>query len=422
MNISNNFFYKYYKKTKAKMAIRNFWNPAENMFIIGITWTDWKSTTTNILHKILNDNIWKSCLISTINYKIWEQNFENNTKMTSLDPTNLHWILKAAKDQGCKIAILEVSSHALEQERFYWIDFDMWILTNITPEHLDYHKTMEDYANAKKKLFKQILWNKKKNKCAVLPKDNEYWRKWFEEMSFDREVDYWVLVASSLKVNNITESLDWTDFEYTYLWTNNSIHTNLLWKFNVSNILAAIGWALIMWVSHENIKKSIAQFAPLPWRLEKVVSNWVTYLIDFAHTPNALDVVHQYIQKVKWNWKIITLFWAPWNRDPFKRPKMWEMVSRFADIMIVTDDDPDSENRFDIISDILKWIKNRELGENLYVIPERELAIKMAVDLAKPWDIVLLAWKWHENIQVTNTWKRQWNDRKQLEKMLSEKK
>ena len=188
--------YQRWKKIYADIAriINN--DPAKNMFIIGITWTDGKTTTCNLVHHIIQKNLGKTALISTAVIKIGDEVFPNMYKMTSLDPFKLQHLLQIAKDSWCTYAVLEVASHAIHQHRFEWIDFDMAILTNITPEHLDYHKTMEAYANTKKQLFLQTMKNKKLTKMAVIPKDDDYGRKWLDELYFDKMLSYSINTSS----------------------------------------------------------------------------------------------------------------------------------------------------------------------------------------------------------------------------------
>lgn len=393
------------------------WYPTNWMFVIWVTWTDWKTTTANIIHKLINDNLWKTVLISTVNIKIWDEELFNEAKMTSLDPMQLHKILAFAKERWCDYAVLEVSSHGIDQYRFEWISFDMWILTNITAEHLDYHKTIENYANTKKQLFYGIIKNLKPIKYAVFPKDSDYWRLWNEELSFDKSMDYWIMISSSLKAENVEETLSWTSFVLKYLGKEYPIKIELCWKFNVYNTLAAISCGMLLWIQMDKIINSVSNFGWLPWRLQRLQHNWVTYFVDFAHTPNGLESVLKFLYNVKGNWRIITVFWAPWERDKFKRPQMWKAADKYSDIVILTDDDPAGENRYDIIAWVTKWI-NRKQWDNFYILPEREMALSLAVELASSWDVVFLAWKWHEQVQLTNFWKRKWNDMEMLKQLL----
>lgn len=415
--IRRSVFYKIYKKFRSRYASIVNWNPSWDMFVIWVTWTDWKTTTCNIIHSIVNNNLGKAVLISTSNIKIWEDDIKNDTKMSSLDPLFLHKYLNLAKNSWCKYAILEVTSHWIDQFRFSDIIFDIWVLTNITAEHLDYHKTLENYANTKRKLFESIIRNVKHTKGAVLPKDSEYWRKWSEDLPFDKFLDYWVFTYASVRWIDINEQYNCTEFNLVYLWKQFPVKTLLLWEFNVQNICAAVSVWILMWIWVESIIKTIESFEWVDGRQDFVENGGVKYYIDFAHTPNWLEKVLTFLRKIKWEWRLITVFWAPWNRDKYKRPKMWKIVDTYSDYVIVTDDDPDTEDRYEIVKQIISWI-NRKEWDRFYILPQREHAIDMAVEIAKEWDIVLLAWKGHETVQVTNFWKRKWNDKDYLESVL----
>lgn len=196
---SQSTIYQRWKKVYAKIASMYYGNPSKDMFIIGVTGTDGKTTTCNIIHHILQQNLGKTAMISTATIKIGDQTYPNTYKMTSLDPFQMWRVIQAAKDAGCTYLILEVASHAIHQHRFEGIDFDMAVLTNITPEHLDYHKTMEDYAKTKQKLFYHVMKNKKPTKMAVLPKDDEFGKKRADELFFDKMLTYSINTSSMIR-------------------------------------------------------------------------------------------------------------------------------------------------------------------------------------------------------------------------------
>lgn len=417
--IKNSPFYSQRKKLNWKLANMLYSNPSKDFFIIWVTGTNGKTTTVNLLHKILNENVSKTMMISTANIKIWNQETFNDKKMTSLDVFQLQEMLAIAKDSGCKIAVLEVSSHSLEQSRFEWVEFDFAVLTNITHDHLDYHGTMEEYAHSKQKLFHNVLKNSKNSKYASFPYDDTFGRKRYEEMNFDQKINYSILTPSMLRAENIVETMDSTEFDISYLWKPHHIISKLPGKFNVYNILAALSVIIQMWLDIEKAIASIQNFQWVEGRMEKVEKGWINYFIDFAHTPDALEKTLDYLTQIKKTWKLILLFWAPWNRDKAKRPIMWEVAAKYADIIIATDDDPDTEDRMEILSQLTQNIKNKSEWENFFVIPDRELAMQQAIKLAKPWDIVMFAGKWHEKVQLTNKWKRKRNDKEELLKNLN---
>jgi UDP-N-acetylmuramyl tripeptide synthase len=222
-----------------------------------------------------------------------------------------------------------------------------------------------------------------------------------------------------LRAENIVETMDSTEFDISYLWKPHHIISKLPGKFNVYNILAALSVIIQMWLDIEKAIASIQAFQWVEGRMEKVEKDWINYFIDFAHTPDALEKTLDYLTQIKKTWKLILLFWAPWNRDKVKRPIMWEVAAKYADIIIATDDDPDTEDRMEILSQLTQNIKNKSEWENFFVIPDRELAMQQAIKLAKPWDIVMFAGKWHEKVQLTNKWKRKRNDKEELLKNLN---
>ena len=413
--IKSSFLYQAWKKFNWKIAVSINWNPAKDFFIVWVTWTNGKTTTVNMLHQLFNDLVAPTVMISTACIKIWNQASINDKKMTSLDAYQLQWILADAKAQWCKVAILEASSQWLDQNRFEWIKFDYAVLTNITRDHLDYHKNMDDYALAKKKLFKYVLSNWKNTKYATFPADDRIWREWNNELAFDQKVTFWLQSSATLKAENIIDWKNDTTFDIIYLGNKYPTKTYLLWNYNIYNYLAALSVWVQIGLDIKDCINSLSQFTWVSGRMEKVEHNWITYFIDFAHDPDALDKTLRFLHRLKWDNKLILVFGAPWNRDKEKRPEMGRLWWKFADVVIATDDDPDSENRLDILKQLTQDIMRDEtMKKKLHIIPERYLAIKFATQVAKPWDIVMLAWKWHEPIQRTNFWTRKWNDKEKL--------
>ena len=416
--LKDSVIYQLWKRFMGQLANAMYGSPSKNFFVIGVTGTNGKTTVVNLIHKILNDHIAKTVMVSTANIKIGNQDLKNDKKMTSLDVYDLQSILATAKDSWCKIAVLEASSHGLNQYRFEWVEFDFAVLTNITHDHLDFHGTMERYTKAKEKLFRYVLENKKQNKYAAFPADDKVGRQRFEDMPFDKKLSYSVIASSSLKADNIQISTEWTTFSFTYLGKSYEVKTKLVGEFNVYNILAALSVVLQIGVNIEQILESIKSFSPVTGRMEQIENNWVHYFVDFAHTPDALEKTLEYLNKIKWPGRLITLFWAPGCRDKSKRPIMWEIADQYSDILIATDDDPDTENRLEILEQLTMNVKNTTLGKNLFIIPERTLAIKFACEIAQPGDVVMLAGKGHETVQLTNFGKRKWSDKEEVMKNL----
>ena len=418
--LKDSFFYQTYKKFRGKLANQLYDNPSKDFFVIWVTWTNWKTTVVNLLHKILNDNVAPTVAISTANIKIWNEVMENTKKMTSLDCFDLQQTLATAKASWCKIAVLETSSQWLDQYRFEWIKFDFAVLTNITMDHLDYHKTMENYADAKKKLFKYVLTNWKDRKYASFCTDDKIGKKWFEEMAFDQKVSYSIYNSAIVKATKIEEWFEWTYFEFSYLWQKFSGTTQLIWSYNICNIMWAISVATALWLEMNPIIKSIEEFEWVSWRMEPIYTDEAKYYVDFAHTPDGLEKTLSFANSNKWNWRLIAIVWAPWNRDKEKRPIMWDIAVKYADVIIFTDDDPDTENRLSILNQLSKTIQEKWYSnkKKVFIIPERKYALHFATEIAKKWDVVVSCWKWHEQVQLTNFWKRKRNDKRILTDIL----
>ena len=421
--LKDSFFYQVYKKCRAKFANDLYENPSKDFFVIWVTGTNWKTTVVNLLHKILNDNVAPTVAISTANIKIWNEVMENTKKMTSLDCYDLQQWLATARGGWCKIAVLEASSQWLDQYRFEWIKFDYAVLTNITMDHLDYHKTMDKYADAKKILFKYVLTNWRDKKYASFCVDDRTAKKWFEEMAFDQKISYSINNSAVIKATKIEEWLEWTYFEVSYLWQKFSWATQLIGSYNICNIMWAISVAVNLWLKIEPVLKSIEDFWWVSGRMDPIYTQGVKYFVDFAHTPDGLEKALTFASRNKWNWRLISVVGAPGNRDKEKRPIMWDIAVKYSDVVIFTDDDPDTENRLSILNQLSKTIQEQwyPSSKKVFIIPERKYALEFAIDIASQWDTVVSCWKWHEQVQLTNFWKRKWNDKTVLTDLLLSK-
>lgn len=415
--IKGSFLYQMYKKRRAKIANLLYETPSKHFFIIGITGTNGKTTTVNILHKILNDHIAPTLAISTAQIKIGNAELKNEKKMTSLDTFDLQQLLATGKERNCKLAVLEASSQGLDQSRFEGIKFDFAVLTNITRDHLDYHGDMEHYAEAKKKLFKYVMSNGRDTKYAAMNVDDKYGHQWFNDMAFDKKTSFSILNSSILKATQIEESLEGTFFKFSYLGQNFSATTQLIGSYNVGNILAALAVSCEIGLEIPLAIKSIESFEGVPGRMEAVYTqDNIKGFVDFAHTPDGLEKTLSFLAKHKGEGKIIVVCGAPGNRDKDKRALMGEIAFKYGDFIICTDDDADTENRLKILHDMTKNIDNALLTseKELFIIPERQYAIQLAIDAAKPGDIIILCGKGHEQVQITNFGKRPRNDKEQL--------
>ncbi|MCX7715997.1 MAG: UDP-N-acetylmuramoyl-L-alanyl-D-glutamate--2,6-diaminopimelate ligase [Endomicrobia bacterium] len=405
-----------------QVAINFYDNPSKKVLLIGVTGTNGKTTVTYLLESIFQTAGYKTGLIGTINYRFNNQIIPaaNTTPFAS----DLQKILHEMVSSGVEVIIMEVSSHALAQKRVYGCDFDVAIFTNLSQEHLDYHITMEEYFYAKSLLFRNMNTNKKNifsrsplgRKVCVINYDDEYGKKLIELCSIKDILLYCKSTKnknnnSKFIATNIEYSSGLTTFDILYPQQNKvRITTSLIGEFNVYNILASFTAAYSQNLSIDSIVQGISKTVCVPGRLEKlnIPANFQV-VIDYAHTPDALQKVITTLKKLPHN-KLIVVFGCGGDRDRSKRPVMGSIVTTLADYAIVTSDNPRTEDPQKILLDIEIGIK--KTGNNNYeIIPDRKNAIYKALSIAQENDIVLLAGKGHETYQIIGNQKIHFDER-----------
>ena len=394
------------------------------MTVIGVTGTKGKTTTTNLIAKWLQKAGKKVAMFSTVNISINGETEDNNMKMTTPSPFFLWNWLRQARDAGCEYAVIETSSHALFYHRVHWLRYDAAVLTNIAQDHLDLHKTMDNYVDTKLQLFRNLYKNgiqKWIRKIGVVNIDSEYYDRF---LSKDIVVDNLYTVGFSpsaqIRAENVVNTELATEFDVRI--SNNLFHliSKLPGNFNISNILCAVAILMSQKIDIPTIQSVIAEFACVPGRLEEVShTHGAKIYVDYAHTEDSLRNVLDTLRQVKTTKRIITVFGATGDRDRTKRPKMGKVVDTLSDIVILTDDDTYTEDSLRIIRDVTEGISRRE-GEWFWIIPSREDAIRTALIMLQPGDVLIVAGKWAETVQVTQNWSIPWNDRKVIEKILME--
>ena len=392
------------------------------MTIIWVTGTNGKTTSSNIIARWLQESWKKVFMFTTANVIVNDETFTNYSKMTSPSPFELQKWFQFAKKQGCDIAVIETASHGILMHRIWGIDYDISVLTNITQDHLDLHRTMENYVNTKLKIFSRLMYYKRKKwvkKTGIINNDSAYKQR-FIDQTYDSLFTYGMKSGANIAAKNIKNTRDAMMFTAQMPGKNIEVKTALRWDFNIYNILAAIGVFASLWIEKEQAEKAIANIECVPWRMEEVKSkDNFSVFIDYAHTPDALGNVLSTLSKIQWKWRIITVFWATWDRDKAKRPLMGQTVSEYSDVVIVTQDDDYSENTQKIIKDILPWI-DRKQWEDFWIIPDRKEAIRTALVMAQKEDIILLAGKWDEHAIITNNWPIEYHEKTLVEQMLKE--
>lgn len=384
-----------------------------------MTGTNGKTTTANLIAKILEANGERVALATTINFWLDKKKWDNLTKMTSLGRGGVQKFLRKAVDANCSYAVLEVSSHALTQNRVWGVHFNAAILTNISHDHLDFHGNFENYVAAKERLFWRLATNKESGeKIAILPAE-------------DANVDRFLRIPEigivtfgfkkgDLRAENLLIRENSQKFNVVGMENNFGISTKLLGNFNISNILAASTLALALKIRPQIIRKVFRNLKPLPGRLENVDGGQnFRVVVDFAHTPDALEKLLRTFRAVTAG-KLWLVFGATGDRDRAKRPMMGALASKFADEIVLTSDDPFTENPEKIIFEVREGIP-REEGDGFLNEVDRKKAIRFALENAEKGDTVLLAGKGCEQFQVIGKKKIPWDDREIARKILEKR-
>jgi UDP-N-acetylmuramoyl-L-alanyl-D-glutamate--2,6-diaminopimelate ligase len=418
----DNPFRLYYHELRWMLANLIHKNPSRDMIVIGVTGTNGKTTTTNLIASGLKSAWKKVFMFSTVNFMINEKEYVNNTKMTSPDAFFLQKLLSDAKAQGCEYAIIETSSHSILMNRNWGINYDIAVLTNITQDHLDLHKTMEKYVQTKLRLFKWLITSRRKwliKKTAIINYDSDY-KDLFLAEAYDSVFTYGRDLKANIKIENYESSLNGTKIQVRIPWTTLTLETKLRGLFNVYNVLAAVWVFISLNYKPQEIESMVQQISWVPWRMEEVENNeWCKIYIDYAHTPDALEQVLTTLKEIQGRKRIITVFWATGDRDRTKRPEMGRIVSEYSDIVILTQDDDYSEKTESIIKDVLPWIERKE-WENFWIIADRKEALRTALITAQKNDIILIAGKWDEHVLMTNNGPVEWHDKTIVKEILTQ--
>jgi len=413
--------------------LANIWFgfPSRKLKVIGVTGTNGKTTTVQMIARILEDAGYRVAVASTINFKIGSLEWVNDTKFTTFSSFKLQEFLKKAADAGCEYAIVEVTSHALDQNRAWGLGFSVAVITNITREHLDYHKTMEGYAKAKEKLFAMAAKNK--NGVAVV---NLGMEKAGVFLKYETREKYGYFLESQkpkaksqthnakLKIigaKNIQLNIQNTKYEIL----DTKFQLNLPGEFNIENSLAAACVGLSQEISLENISEALEKIKGVPGRMERIENDrGIEIIVDYAVTPDSLEKLYKYLDGIRKSGNsIFAVFGSCGERDRGKRPIMGEIVASHADYCIVTNEDPYGEDPQQIIDEVFSGaLKHKKENKSAWRIFDRREAIKKALQMAKPGDIAVVTGKGAEEIMAVGDKRLLWNDPTVIREILQEAK
>lgn len=393
--------------TCAQLATRFFGQPTQALKLVGVTGTNGKTTTTHLIDFFLSASQHPTALLGTL-YTRWP-GFQQTAVHTTPFAVDLQRQLAAAVAAGCKFGVMEVSSHALAQDRVLGCEFAVAVFTNLTQDHLDFHPSMADYFAAKARLFSPDYLKGR----AIVNQDDPYGQQLIAQLPSEQVWRYSVSDASADL---------WTqDLTYGATGVAGQLHTPqgtiafqspLVGQFNISNLLAAIGAGLQLGLSLEAMVQALPRFPGVPGRMQRVQADpdqEITVIVDYAHTPDSLEnllkAARPFIQG-----QMICVFGCGGDRDRTKRPQMGRIAATLADQVVVTSDNPRTEDPERILQDILAGIPDTVQP---IVIADRATAIRTAILQAKPGDGVLIAGKGHEDYQILGTEKIHFDDREQ---------
>ena len=386
--------------------------PSKNLNIVGITGTNGKTTVSHLVQKIFENNNQKCGLIGTLGHKFSSEDTYHDAKHTTPQAPELQKLLRTFDEKGINNVCMEVSSHALDQNRVGGIDYKCAVITNLTQDHLDYHILMENYFEAKAILFRGL----KEGCYAVLNADDEDYEKFRAIVPNGvKIVTYGIKKDADLKASNIQYSIHGAKFDVTTKDGEYKLDLNLNGAFSVYNTLCAMAVAVAYGMSYEVSIDTLNNVQNVAGRFE-IVHKTPLVIVDYAHTPDGLENVLKAAREITPEGsKLICLFGCGGDRDTTKRPKMGSIAEKFADKVIITSDNPRSENPNQIISDIVAGLKSMN-PDKVFVEPDRGKAIRLSKSISTEKDVIVLAGKGHEDYQILADKTIHFDDREEARK------
>lgn len=361
--------------------------PSKKIIVIGVTGTDGKTTTVNMIYQILRENGQKVSIISSVNAVIGSKIYDTGLHVTTPSPWKVQKYLRFALDSGSKYIVLEATSHGLDQNRLAFVDFKIAAVTNITHEHLDYHKSWKGYANSKAKLFENVDFS------ALNQDDKSY--MFLKDRAGGQLITYGVDKTADINP------------------TNYKFKLKILGGYNLSNALAAAAVCACLEIKKSIIIKALNNFSKITGRMEEInLEQDFRVFVDFAHTPNSLKQALMSLksQLLAENARLIAVFGSAGQRDRTKRPLMGKVAAEIADLIVLTAEDPRTEEVANICHQIERGFKNKKLGKDYFIISDRQEAIKFAINEAKENDIVGTFGKGHEKSMCFGNKEYPWDE------------
>ncbi len=393
------------------------------MIVIGVTGTDGKTTTCTLIHNILTAAGLKAGMTSTTEFRIGTKITRNATHKTTLGKTHLQKLLRTMKDEGCTHVVIETSSHALSQNRTWGIPYDIAVFTNLSPEHLDYHRTLKEYRNEKGKLFKSLQTSKKKNvsKTSIVNLDDAE-ADYFRNIKTERVITYGRKTEADVQA--INEEITNNGSTFTIITTAHKIpvHLKLPCDFNIQNALAATAVGIALNLNEDVIRTGLEKTELVPGRMERIKEGQeFNVIIDFAMTAIGYETLLRNIRPLTEK-RIWLIFGCCGDRDKLKRPVIGEIAGKHADRVIITDDESYTEDPEQIRNMIEEGIKKTPMKKNVdyFVIPDRRKAFFFASSQAAKGDTIVIPGMGDLEGRTMNDGIIDWSDRETMKSVLQE--
>lgn len=386
--------------------------PARGMRVIGVTGTNGKTTAAAMAAAVLEEAGYKVGLSTTALFQVGGKQWDNELNMTTTDPFALQKLIRRMRNARVDWIVMEVTSHALSQYRVWGVPFEVAVMTNLTQDHLDYHGSMQRYAAAKAKLLK------KARDTIILNADDD-WFEYFQRQGKAEKTTYGTADHADVRLQKAKLTSKESLLHVRLGDTESQLTVHLPGKFNAYNALAAAACCWRLGITEDIIQQGVGQITAVPGRMERIeTGQQYAVVVDYAHTADALEKLFETLRPVT-KGRLIAVFGATGDRDASKRPDMGQIASLLTDIMIVTDDEPYSEDPARIRRDIMKGVETHAETQ-VHEIGDRRQAIRKALALAQAGDTVAILGMGHQKFRMTNDGKIEWDDREVARGLLSE--
>lgn len=402
-----------YRKARVRAVSARYGHPAKNLRVIAVTGTNGKTTTACYVNEILKQAGYKTAMFTTAVIEIAGESNLNDLNATVATTARMQHFFLSAKHAKVDFVVLEITSHALDQHKLDGVPIEAAVMTNLTQDHLDYHKTMDNYAQAKSLLFSQ------EPRYIVLNRDDE-WFTFFNKFSAgEQKMTYGTHEESEAKIEKVKLYKKGSEAKVTFdHQTKVALATYLPGEYNIANMTAAATICYLLGVNVDDIVAGVAELEGIPGRFERIENkHGYEIIVDYAHTPDALEKLLNTARKITKN-RVILVFGACGDRDKSKRPIMGSIAAQQADRIILTDEESYNEDPEKIRKDILKGIAKEKATAKTDEIADRREAIEKAISIAKRGDTILITGMGHEQYRIVNGKKLPWNDAKVVRGLL----